>query len=256
MSSLNSVNSVKLQRWTIPSQAQQECCEGVTTRSESRTDNNPSTKAGLSQDRRYSLNCNYNREVYIYLLSDPITNQIRYVGKTTNPHSRYYEHTRPGNVNHIITHKNCWIKSLRAKGLKPILEVIDIVSEAEWQFWEEYWICQIKAWGFDLTNMTLGGEGALGVSKKNSFKHTEEAKAKIAAKNKAIKKTPEWIARVAEGSKKSILQYSLNGEFIKEWDSASNAALQLTGNKENKKNISAVCRKTRNKAYGYKWSFK
>lgn len=44
---------------------------------------------------------------YIYTLSDPITGDIRYVGKTTNLKQRYKAHCNPSNNKH--THKYNWV---------------------------------------------------------------------------------------------------------------------------------------------------
>jgi len=95
---------------------------------------------------------------YIYTLTDPITNQIRYVGKTINLKERYKNHLRsnPG------THCSNWIKSLRNKNLVPLIEVIDETDSEDWASLEQYWIAQIRAWGFNLVNLTDGGEGASG----------------------------------------------------------------------------------------------
>lgn len=95
----------------------------------------------------------------IYTLSDPITNEIRYVGKSNNPLKRYYKHIDESTKN-VKTHKNNWIKKLLSENKKPILEIIDEVLIEEWVFWETYWISQIKAWGFNLVNNTYGGEGS------------------------------------------------------------------------------------------------
>ena len=73
------------------------------------------------------------KDIIIYTLIDPRDNQVRYVGKTNN------------------------IKRLIRNDYKPIIEILDEVDEAEWEFWEKYWICQFKAWGFDLVNATDGG---------------------------------------------------------------------------------------------------
>lgn len=107
------------------------------------------------------------KHTYIYILSDPETQEIRYVGKTNNIKSRYKAHL---NKRHNIkSHKRNWIDSLLKKNLKPILEVIDVVPINEWIFWEQYWISQIKTWGFNLVNHTNGGDG-LTHSNKTSFK--------------------------------------------------------------------------------------
>ena len=94
---------------------------------------------------------------YIYTLSDPITGDIRYVGKTTNLKQRYKAHCDPSKSKH--THKYNWIQSLRKQRLKPIMEVIDEVPTSEWKFWEKWWFQVIKSWDFNLVNHTAGGDG-------------------------------------------------------------------------------------------------
>ena len=56
--------------------------------------------------------------VYIYTLTDPITNQVRYVGKTKNLKQRRHNH-----LNKCLdknTHKRNWINSLRKIEKRPI----------------------------------------------------------------------------------------------------------------------------------------
>lgn len=60
------------------------------------------------------------------------------------------------------------------------MEVLDIVENDEWQFWEQYWISQTKAWGFNLTNLTIGGDGIIG------HKHSEETKKIISCHSKKM----------------------------------------------------------------------
>ena len=107
----------------------------------------------------------------IYTLTDPITNEIRYVGKANNVSKRYYKHCRLTDKN---THKNYWINKLLKKNLKPIVDIIDVVPINEWVFWETYWISQIRAWGFDLTNSTDGGDGCT-FGNRTSFKKGQKA---------------------------------------------------------------------------------
>lgn len=94
---------------------------------------------------------------YIYTLTDPETNMIRYVGKANNIKQRYSAHLNRARKHQI--HKKNWIASLREKKLKPIIEIVDIVPIKDWIFWETYWISQFKTWGFNLINYTNGGEG-------------------------------------------------------------------------------------------------
>lgn len=98
------------------------------------------------------------RVTFIYILWDPRNNGKCYIGKSNNPTRRFlYGHCSVYTV--IKTKKESWIKSLKNKGLKPILEVIDEVPISEWKFWEMYYISLYKSWGFSLTNGTLGGDG-------------------------------------------------------------------------------------------------
>lgn len=194
--------------------------------------------------------------ITIYTLSDPITNEIRYVGKTKRElRFRIYAHLSNYKLRHEKSHKNSWILSLKRINLNPIVEILDIVNEEDWEFWEIYWIYQIKSWGFDLTNMTKGGEGGSGKGPLG-YKHTDEAKKRISIANSG-RKSKEWLKNISESMKKPIIQYDLFGNFIKEWDSTTDAALYL-GDIEKKKNISAVLNSKYNKksAYGYIWKFK
>jgi|LakMenE01Jun11ns_1017448.scaffolds.fasta_scaffold9872590_3 hypothetical protein len=97
--------------------------------------------------------------VYIYSLSNPISNEVRYIGKSTNIENRYKQHI--GRCKKEVTHKCSWIKNLQTENLKPKIEIVDLVESGEWQFWEKYWISQFKSWGFDLVNSTDGGDGIL-----------------------------------------------------------------------------------------------
>jgi hypothetical protein len=94
----------------------------------------------------------------IYVLVDPQTNLVRYVGKANNVPQRYKAHLNIARKHQI--HKLNWVNSLKNKGLKPIIEIIDVVPINEWVFWETYWISQFKTWGFDLINYTEGGDGS------------------------------------------------------------------------------------------------
>lgn len=95
--------------------------------------------------------------VIIYTLKDPLTDEIRYVGKTVNTKRRMYLHIAEAKTSK--THKAKWINKLLDSGTKPILEILDEVLDTDWAFWEEYWISQMKSWGFNLCNLTKGGDG-------------------------------------------------------------------------------------------------
>jgi hypothetical protein len=145
-------------------------------------------------------------KTYIYTLSCPDGN-IRYVGKSIDPKRRLNEHIK--NYNKSISYKNNWIKSLIEKGEYPIISIIDEVEYEDSSFFEIFWICQIKSWGFNLTNLTLGGEGTIGY--KFTFEQIQKMKKpksiehKIKIRNTQIgrKLNDDWKNNIKKGCKNS-----------------------------------------------------
>jgi group I intron endonuclease len=89
---------------------------------------------------------------YIYSLSHPLTNEVRYIGKTINIKRRYKQHLYD---NRVKSHKGSWIQSLKSQGLKPIMEIIEECTDQNWEDREKYWIEKFD----NLTNMKKGGNG-------------------------------------------------------------------------------------------------
>lgn len=93
----------------------------------------------------------------IYTLSDPLSDETKYIGLTQNLKERYENHLWAGGEKNP---KNSWIKNLKSKGLKPKLDIIDECVDIHMaNELEVYWISQFKAWGFELKNITEGGGG-------------------------------------------------------------------------------------------------
>lgn len=111
---------------------------------------------------------------YIYVLIDPVSEKIRYVGKTIGKLSvRYASHCCIAGARSKLNYRSInWIKSLKNKNLRPIIKVIDVVPIVDWVFWEIYYIDYFKSNKFDLTNTFSGGQPG------NSFpsKWTEETR--------------------------------------------------------------------------------
>ena len=109
---------------------------------------------------------------------------------------------------------------------KPLIDVVDEVPENQWEFWESFYISLFKSWNFNLTNKTLGGTGS-GVNNPNYGKKlTKEHKKKCSIKLKG-ENNPFYgkthSTEILKKFYKPLIQYSINGEFIKEWDSIKDA---------------------------------
>ena len=124
---------------------------------------------------------------FIYTLIDPRDNQIRYVGKTDNPERRLASHL----IEKYKSHRTNWVQGLIARGLKPIMVIIEEVPEGQsWEDRERYWIAYHRSLGCKLTNMTDGGDQGPDCTGKNLVK-SEAARRNIAAMLVKRNKSPE-----------------------------------------------------------------
>ncbi len=113
----------------------------------------------------------------VYALSDPETDELRYIGITIlTLERRLSQHMRPATLRG--DYRSNWIKSLRTRGLRAKIELVEEVASVEaMKEAEQFWICQFRALGFRLTNGTDGGNHVAGSHKPKS----KEQKAKISA---------------------------------------------------------------------------
>lgn len=220
-----------------------------------------------------------NLKTFIYVLKDPISFEVRYVGKSDKPTERLYEHIRKSKYN--VNYKNNWINHLKKMGKSPILEIIDEVDKSEWGEAEKKWVADYKNNGCLLTNLTMGGDGG---------NFGEEINKKISLKLKNRTFQPETLKLMSESAKKrklsdagrkslsekrkgrnnpmfgkkqsincieskykSVLQYSQDGILLKEWKSLKEVSEYLLINRNT---IRMVCNNQRKSAGGYKWKFK
>lgn len=98
---------------------------------------------------------------YIYVLVEPDTLDIRYVGKTVSPGSRLYGHVYDAKLGKRAR-RFIWIRSLINRDLLPFLQIIEEVADDEdWRPREKFWIKHLRDLGCGLVNGTDGGDGAL-----------------------------------------------------------------------------------------------
>lgn len=153
----------------------------------------------------------------IYILKDPQSNIIRYVGLTKL--SLDYRLSLHLKEKHKVTHKSHWIQSLKKQGLKPIIEQIDIADTIEELCNKEmYWINYYLDLKIPLTNTI------------------------ITHSNKPYK---SFLDKTA----KKMIQYDLLGNKIAEYNSGYEAACKL-GNCEANGTIYSIANGT--KKYTYK----
>lgn len=134
--------------------------------------------------------------VTIYTLSDPVSGDVRYVGKTIKTLKArlqiHVAHAKRGNK----THRCNWIRSLIAQGLAPIIDEIEVVDDtARWADRETHWISKFSSEGARLTNATAGGEGSHG------YIQTAEQRAKRSASLKGRAISEEWRAKLSAAAK-------------------------------------------------------
>ncbi len=126
----------------------------------------------------------------IYVLRDPLNDNVRYVGRTTlKLTDRLSAHFRDRSK----CHRTSWLKSLRSMGLTPKIEELEKCSIDESSSFEIRWIKHFRELGCNLVNGTDGGEGMLNPS--------AETRSKISSSLKGRPKSKEHAKRISLGKK-------------------------------------------------------
>lgn len=220
----------------------------------------------------------------IYVLRDPQTNEVRYVGKTVQPiNDRLNAHIRRSVERK--THRDCWIFGLNQIGLKPVIEVIEIVDGDEWAAREIFWIASFKAGGASITNQTIGGEGIDSESLSATWTEerrkrqseitaarntaragigwTEERRAQQCAVRKKSWENPERRSRMAETMKSvaadPAYRESMSDSCRKSWTperrlKQSEVAKRVNADPEKKERQRALMVELNKSRSGIKWS--
>lgn len=210
------------------------------------------------------------KKYYVYTLEHPETKEIRYIGYSKNPKVRYANHLC---IDKLKSKKNSWIKSLKDKGLKPYINIIDeALTIEDIHLMEIKYIAKYKQLGYRLTNMTLGGEGnERPCSEETKLKISKSLKEKYLKENHKIKgikwsekrrlekskatmgKKPTYgMLNKSHPNKKQVESYK-NNVFHKLFNSVLEASKELGLNKGN---ISNVCSGKNKTAGGYTFKYK
>jgi hypothetical protein len=192
-----------------------------------------------------------------------------------------------GKANDVVRRKH---KHHQTYGPNITLTIIDKVKN--WKFWEQYWICQFKVWGFNLLNQNKGGGGPeqyteeqkqkmrkpriLGTGDKisktlkqrdHSKYYTESIRQKMSFLQKGKPKpfTEEHIRNISianlESKGKTVECYDLNNNLIGEFSCLREAKNWLVKEKSLSspnvdKQIKDCCIGRQKTCHGYKFKYK
>ena len=217
------------------------------------------------------------KQVKIYTLSGP--KGVRYVGKTIG----YLSSRLASHISEKRNSRKCnWVKSLKAKGIRPTIQLLDIVDEDIWKDMEIYWIQQFKDWGFDLVNTEAGGEdgnprSVIKLDRDTGISIDRYGSVTEAADSMGVDSAN--ISAVCSGRQKSLRGYCFKYEDDKEyvfksWVNISLKSIQQLDKYTNevlntfetgasaakyvgitRSMISDVCRGRRKTTGGYKWRY-
>lgn len=164
----------------------------------------------------------------IYALVDPFTDKVRYIGFTrTTINNRLSGHKHDSLKRNCNTKKAKWFRKCNLKGKLPYIILLeDNIPENLWKEKEDYYISQYS----NLTNQREGGCGIILDRKRTS------------------------IYRSTKPKMKPVVQLTLEGEFIQEFESIKEAERYL-----GLKSLSRIRLVVQSKAFssnGYRWALK
>ena len=176
------------------------------------------------------------KEIKIYLITNITDNPYEvYIGQTTNPYNRLANHRRNYHKDIEMT----------------ILDEIKTTLRQDWEQLETFWINQFQNWGFKLNNKNKGGNGP------THFTNESKNKISIAKKGQTYS---TFTTRYDKGKlrpnsthNKPVNQYSLDGTFIKQWNSAREAQRFING--KDMGSVGDCCREKCKTGYKFKWSY-
>jgi predicted GIY-YIG superfamily endonuclease len=183
------------------------------------------------------------KKYYVYELINHY-GTIEYVGETYRPKGRMYDHTKckPSGRNGKFYGRQDLVMN--------IVSVFDNRKDArelEGKLKLDY--------GMEHTEITRTSKGGKIQGPKNAESGHMKRMAKLAGK-KAVESGQ--LARlhtiIHETNKKPVLQYSISGDFIKEWDSAKNVQIELKTIYAT--NITQCCKSSGRTTGGYIWKYK
>lgn len=130
----------------------------------------------------------------IYSLADPLSGNVRYVGRTTDVKHRVQVHLIEARAPKSL--KGEWLADLLRLELTPVVAVLETTTVEASREAERYWIATFREQGLTLLNRGRGGDGA-----NPGWSHAPEARAKISEALRQRVVTPETKARLSEAKR-------------------------------------------------------
>ena len=212
----------------------------------------------------------------IYVFSDEF-GIPKYVGKTKHFETRIKQHLYKDRFMYN-SYFYRWLNKHLSEDKQFFVDILEEVNDSNWQEREKYWIKHVKENGYKLTNMTDGGDG------NNNQIFTEESREKRRQKmlgNKLSEKTKKLISKAHKGkivseltkqklreinlgkpcpqhvkeiTSKKVNQFTLSGDFIKTFNSLTEASIEINCRKSSLSN--AINTKKVKSFKGFLWEFK
>lgn len=199
---------------------------------------------------------------YIYKITNTINNKM-YIGKTINTiASRWGEHQKNFTSlrDDMVIHK-----AMHKYGKEAfIIEEIERCDNSIINEREQYWIAYYDTYNSGY-NSTIGGEGAPKINREQvidcwrdgmtiteiceTIGVTRHTVSGILAANGV-----DTLATKTRALGKRVEQYTLDGIFVKEYDSISDAARSVAN--ATPSNINSCCTRRHTSAYNYLWKYK
>jgi hypothetical protein len=139
------------------------------------------------------------KTTFIYLITDG-TNA--YIGKSKHPKIRFQQHM----WHFDNTKKSKWLQECKHHGITPELDILKEVPIDEWGIWEKYFIALFDSYGYEMKNSIDGGSGCDEIPQDVRDKISNALKGKYDGYND-----------------KPVYQYTIDGDFIREYKSAMEA---------------------------------
>lgn len=90
---------------------------------------------------------------HIYVLEDPRTKTVRYIGKGRNPRKSLLRSLQPRRLNRDHTPLARWLQDLAGQGLEPKIRILETVTPGQAAGAQQRWIGHYQNWvGEQLTN--------------------------------------------------------------------------------------------------------